>query len=190
MHLQKINDFFFPPGKALTAGSSAALPPCPPCLHISAALRPLAHAQAKELEWGCLTLASCTHLSQQGPPFPPHLCPGLHSTLAQHALWGTQLCVPSPLLQEEVSWLGVPLPSALTCGRGWTAHGRSHCGCWGSPAPPGSCRMKAGLGAAAGCGPTAALQGWGAAGLTGTAAGAGSQTGWGKSLSEDCRRCS
>lgn len=128
----------------------------------------------------------------QCPPQPAE--PTLHTPPLPTPLAfgeGTQLCMPPPLLQGRASWCGMPLPFTLTYGRGWPAHGRSRCGCWGSPAPPGSCGTKAvGLGDAAGCGATVALQGWGIAGLTGTAAGVGSQIGWGRSLSGDCRRCS
>lgn len=50
----------------------------------------------------------------------------------------------------------------LTCARGWPACGRSGCGCWGSPAPPGSCKAKAGQGRLGAAGlASVLLWGWG-----------------------------
>lgn len=157
---------------------------CPAFLPVSAVLAPLPRAQAPRR--GHSGTRRCAHLAPHRPPLLqhpcnarseaciiPHVactggiicslvgdkrprCPGRGSCTGscRHGVRGGR----HRLLSARSELVSSP---PLTCGRGWPACGRSGCGCWGSPALPGSCKAKAGQGRLGAAGLASVLRGWG-----------------------------
>lgn len=119
--------------------------PTPPVQHT---LRSV-HRSSCGMHWGGII---CNLVGDKRPR-----CPGRGSCTGscRHSMRGGR----RRLLGARSELVSAP---PLTCARGWPACGRSGCGCWGSPAPPGSCKAKAGqerLGAAGMA--SVLLRGWG-----------------------------